>query len=102
MDHLHAYWRMEYVEAPKYPPGQNPFSTLPKLGDDRAALIVYRSSRSYLILNRFPYNPGRLLAVPFKEVCELEELTEIERGNLLDVIIFGKQLLSTALKPQAF
>jgi hypothetical protein len=65
MKHLHPYWRMEYIEAPKYPAEmRRPFSELPALGDDRAALIVHRSRRTYLILNRFPYNPGHLLAVP--------------------------------------
>ena len=75
MKHLHPYWRMEYIEAPKYPEAmRRPFSELPALGDDRAALIVHRSRLSYLILNRFPYNPGHLLAVPFREVVNLEDL----------------------------
>ena len=29
---------------------------------------------SYLLLNRFPYNPGHLLAVPYRDVTELEQL----------------------------
>lgn len=54
MQQLHAYWRMDYIEAPHYPASmQRPFTELPALGDDRAALIVHRSQRCYLILNRF-------------------------------------------------
>jgi len=34
--------------------GDNPFARLPKLGDDRAALIIWRGPTSYLILNKFP------------------------------------------------
>jgi ATP adenylyltransferase len=103
MQQLHAYWRMEYIEAPRYPATmQRPFTELPALGDDRAALIVHRGSLSYLILNRFPYNPGHLLAVPFREVTDLEQLTAAERADLFDEIILGQRLLSAALRPEGF
>ena len=94
---------MEYIEAPRYPANmQRPFTDLPALGDDRLALIVHRSPLSYLILNRFPYNPGHLLAVPFREVTGLEQLNSAERADLFDEIIFGQEVLSAALKPEGF
>ena len=101
MDHLHAYWRMEYVEAPKPPGGRSPFSEILKL-DDAEALIVHRSSLSYLVLNRFPYNAGHLLALPQREVAELELLETDERVDLFETIVLGKRLLATALKPDGF
>ena len=66
---------------------------------DRAALIVHRTKLSYLVLNRFPYNPGHLLAVPYREVVELEELSGAERADLMEEVIFGRRLLSAAMKP---
>ena len=94
---------MEYIEAPRYPAAmKRPFSDLPALGDDRAALIIHRSPLSYLILNRFPYNPGHLLAVPFREVSDLDDLTVPERADLFEELTFGKRLLTAALKPDAF
>jgi ATP adenylyltransferase len=102
MDHLHAYWRMEYIEAPRLPEGANPFAELPKLGNDTEALIIHRSPLSYLILNRFPYNPGHLLAVPFRAATDLTELAATERADLMDEIILGKDILKAAIKPHAF
>jgi ATP adenylyltransferase len=100
LQQLHAYWRMEYIQAPGYPPGmERPFTALPALGDDRTALIVHRAPLTYLILNRYPYNPGHLLAVPFRDVAELEELTPAERTDLMEEITFGKRLLAAAFKP---
>ena len=99
MQQLHPYWRMEYIEAPRYPATERPFLELPALGDDRAALIIHRSPHSYLILNRFPYNPGHLLAVPFRPVTELEQLEAAELSDLMEVIVFGKKILQAALKP---
>lgn len=102
MQQLHPYWRMDYIEAPRYPATKKPFTELPALGDDRAALIVHRSPLSYLLLNRYPYNPGHLLAVPLREVVELEELNAAERADLMDIIITAQALLRAALKPDGF
>jgi ATP adenylyltransferase len=103
MQQLHAYWRMEYIEAPRYPAAlKRPFTELPALGDDRAALIVHRTPLTYLLLNRFPYNPGHLLAVPYREVTDLEELTPAERTDLMEEMTFAKRLLTAALRPDGF
>jgi ATP adenylyltransferase len=100
MQQLHAYWRMDYIEAPRYPATmRRPFTELPAMGDDRLALIVHRSTHSYLVLNRFPYNPGHLLAVPYREVVELEELNKEERADLMEEIVFARRLLKAAMKP---
>lgn len=84
------------------PAFKRPFTELPSMGDDRAALIVHRTPLSYLMLNRFPYNPGHLLAIPFREVEDIEELTAAENADLFALITFGKKILKTALKPDGF
>ena len=102
MQSLHAYWRMEYIEAPRLPASKRPFTDLPSLGDDRAALIVHRGPLSYLMLNRFPYNPGHLLAIPFREMTDLEELTPAESADLMTVMAFGKRVLREVMAPDGF
>ena len=102
MEHLHAYWRMEYIEAPRQSSGGNIFAELPAMGDDAAALIVHRSPLSYLVLNRFPYNAGHLLAVPFRAATDLTELTAAERADLMDEIVYAKELLKAAIAPNSF
>ncbi len=102
MESLHAHWRMDYITAPRLPAGSCPFTALPLLGDDRAALIVHRSRLTYLMLNRYPYNPGHLLAIPFRETIELEDLTAEESADLMATMTFAKQLLAAALSPDGF
>lgn len=104
MDILHAYWRMDYVTSEGDPKSgkRSPFSDLPKLGDDRKALIVHRARFHYILLNRYPYNPGHLLVVPFREVAELEELDAQERAELMDLLILAQKILRKALHPDGF
>lgn len=90
---------MAYIAAPRFPKSQKPFSELPALGDDRAAMIVHRSPLSYLMLNRFPYNPGHLLAIPFREVNDITDLTPAESADLMAIIVFARRVLQHALNP---
>lgn len=103
MQHLHAYWRMEYIEAPKE--GSTfgkPFSEMPAANDDAATHILHRSSHTYIVLNRFPYNAGHLLVVPYREVAELAELKSEERTDFMDTLIVGQDILSRGLNPDGF
>ncbi len=103
MDILHSYWRTEYIRAPKGPGGiGNPFAKLAETKDDRAALIVYRGPTSYLVLNKFPYNPGHLLALPYREIGDLSDLRDDERSDLMETIVKGKVILARALNPDGF
>lgn len=104
MDILNAYWRMDYVQNQdkKEPSEHNPFVQLPKLGDDRTALIVHRGHAHYLVLNKFPYNPGHLLIVPYEAVPELTDLSTEDRNEMMELIVFGQNLLKRALSPDAF
>ncbi len=102
MEHLHAYWRMEYIEAPNHTERGNPFVELPKQNDDRTTHIVHRSDHAYLVLNRFPYNAGHLLAIPYREVADLADLEPEERLDLMDLLVVGTDLLRKALRPDGF
>lgn len=65
MQPLWAPWRVAYIEAP--PPGECVFCTLPRAegeAEERERLILGRSAHAFVMLNRFPYNPGHLLVIP--------------------------------------
>jgi hypothetical protein len=50
MEQLHPYWRMEYIEAPRYPDSQRPFTDLPALlsADEQVPLQCRASARDPL------------------------------------------------------
>lgn len=103
MQRLHAYWRMPYILAPKNPDeGGNPFTRIPQSGDDQKEYILYRGQWNYIVMNRYPYNAGHLLVLPFREVSDLDGLTLDERHELMDLIVKAQQLLTRALRPDGF
>lgn len=104
MDILHAYWRMDYVTAPpdRIQGHRNPFVALHQLGDDKGALIVHRAEHHYLLLNKYPYNPGHLMIVPYREVSELRDLSPAERAEFMDLIVLAQEVLQTVMKPDGF
>lgn len=101
--HLHSYWRMDYVAAPK-PLNKNEklFLNLPKSQNDEETLILFRSKYSYIVLNKYPYNAGHLLVVPFREVTDLKDLSNEELSDLMQMIIKSQDILTQALQPQGF
>ncbi len=93
---------MEYVEAPKFKNESNPFRDIPESEADEETCLLHRNELSYLVLNRYPYNAGHLLAIPYREVSDLSELNANERGELMNTIILGKEILQNALHPDGF
>ena len=102
MKRLHAYWRMPYILAPKNPDKGSPFAKIHQTGDDKTEYILYRGRWNYIVMNRYPYNAGHLLVLPFREVGELEGLEPQERYELMDMILKAQQILTRALKPDGF
>lgn len=102
MQSLHPYWRFQYITAPKAPGGGNPFAEIPKLADERASLLLYRGRTGYLVLNRFPYNGGHIMALPYRPVPTLGELNSDERAELMDLIVIAQDALTAAVKPDGF
>lgn len=102
MNNLHAYWRMEYVTQEKSPADRRPFVDLPKSNDDKASLIVSREKHSFILMNRYPYNAGHLLVLPYRELPDLEDLTQEELLCFTNTTVKAKRLLQKALNPNGF
>ena len=59
------------------------FSKILRSGvSDDEANIVHRGEFVFAILNAYPYGTGHTLVLPYREVAELEDLTEAEAAEL--------------------
>lgn len=108
MDRLWAPWRLAYVAAPKAddaPPAGEPSCFLCRAvasSDDRQNLLVHRSGRSVVVLNRFPYNNGHLLIAPTGHHGRPDELAD---ADLLDLQLVLKKMigvLERVMTPDGF
>ncbi|HEU4384464.1 MAG TPA: HIT domain-containing protein [Anaeromyxobacteraceae bacterium] len=85
MDRLWAPWRMASIDAPK--PEGCIFCLFPaQSGEaaDRQNLVVHRASRSFTMLNRYPYNSGHVMVVPRAHVARLDDLAPEDFDDLQD------------------
>lgn len=67
-----------------------------------ANLILYRTDKAFVLLNKYPYNCGHLLVVPNRHVGALERLTEEEASALMSLTRTTVRVMKQTLKPSAF
>lgn len=82
MESLHAPWRIEYILAPKPEKPTSLFAHIAHSSDDIANHVIVRDRTCYALLNRYPYNGGHVLVVPYKESPDLNGLTDDELADL--------------------
>lgn len=100
MKHLWSPWRLEYLTAPKS--GECVFCHAAKSSDDRENLVLLRDERCFMILNRFPYNNGHFMVVPYDHVPTLENLDAETLTNMMLLLNRGLAALRATMQPQGF
>jgi ATP adenylyltransferase len=103
MEQLHAPWRIGYILAPKTPPGDaSIFKQIADSSEDEANLVIVRARTCYALLNNYPYNGGHLMVVPYRQVADLEEMTDEEMLELMLVARRCIQALRQTMKAEGF
>ena len=107
-DRLQRLWtphRMNYiVGAPKMggsAGSSQPFTDIPNMSDEDG-LVVARGDLVYAVLNLYPYNPGHLMVVPYRQVSELEDLTDAESAELMKFTQRAIRVIKAVSRPDAF
>ncbi len=102
MDSLHAPWRIEYILSPKPELKPGLFARIAQASDDEANLVIARDRTCFALLNRYPYNGGHLMVVPYKEAADLNGLTDEEVADLWKLARRCLNALSAVMKPDGF
>jgi len=100
MQQMWTPWRMAYIRREKRPGCI--FCEMLGAEDDRGQLILHRSELSFLVLNKFPYNNGHLMAVPYRHVDTLEALTAEEAVDMMALVSLGIRVLRCSTNPEGF
>jgi ATP adenylyltransferase len=89
MDYLWTPWRYSYVTTADTKTGDCIFcAAAADKEHDRERLVVYRATRNFVILNRYPYTSGHLMVVPHEHV---DTLTRLGDETLFELIGLAKR-----------
>src|SRR3982751_1071327 len=100
IEKLWAPWRVEYFE--KEPRDMEFLMAAARASDDAAHLVIARRKTAFLMMNRYPYSVGHLMAVPYRKTADLASLGENEIVELWNLVTHAQALLQLATRAQGF
>jgi len=103
-DHLEtlwAPWRVEYFSRERIN-GEDFLAEAASTDDDAAHFVVCRRKNAFLILNKYPYSSGHLMAVPYKRTGRMEDLSADEALDVWNLAIHAQHLLREVTKADGF
>ena len=100
LETLWCPWRVEYFEREK--PNADFLSDAARASDDAAHLVITRRKDAFLMMNRYPYTVGHLMAVPYRKTADISALGENEIVGLWNLVAHAQALLRATMKAQGF
>ena len=97
MDRLYSPWRLKYVTAASGETSGGCIFCAALERDD--ALIVFRGTHTFVILNLFPYNNGHLMVVPNRHIGRLAAATDEELAELMHLTRTAEIAITAAYAP---
>lgn len=99
MKNLWTPWRMEHVLGKSERFEGCIFDFSKQVTQDKERLLLFRDDQVVVLLNRFPYTNGHLLAAPARHLPELSDLEAEEQGALMSMLSRCCEILRTTLQP---
>jgi ATP adenylyltransferase len=103
MKRLWAPWRMEYIlDEKKHESCLFCDVSKDKKSKDRVNLVLYRGKQCFVMLNRYPYNSGHLMVVPYFHTPTFDGLSDEVLFEFIKTIKKSVEILREALMPDGF
>lgn len=100
MERLWAPWRMEYIRDQQ--PAGCIFCRGLAGGDDRQSLILLRTRRSLVMMNRYPYVNGHLMVAPRRHTGSLHDLDPEDLLDLMETTRRCQSVLTDEMNPGGY
>ncbi|MBN2226024.1 MAG: HIT domain-containing protein [candidate division Zixibacteria bacterium] len=98
--YLWAPWRAEYILGPKEKGCI--FCNALKGRNDKKNLILYRGDKTFVIMNKFPYNSGHVMVVPYRHVGQIYRLIPAEAHEMIETVQLTVEVIKSVLNPESF
>ena len=107
MRRMWSPWRSQYIQTFKKPPkgpkrGRSLFTSAWKSRADDKHLIVCRGTHCFVIMNRYPYNSGHLMIVPYRQTSDIQELSLVELAEVMQMSQRAMRALDIVMHPQGY
>jgi ATP adenylyltransferase len=100
-ERLWTPWRLSYVtEASRTAPACIFCAAI--AGPDPDPLVVHRGERTFVILNKFPYNNGHVMVAPYRHVPRLSDLDATDLAELMALAQAAERALTDLYRPHGF
>jgi len=100
MDYLWSPWRYRYVAGVK--DDRCIFCAAAEARDDSQGLIVLRSRKNFVILNRYPYTSGHLMVVPYVHRATLAASEPETLAEMMALAQRSEQALEELYHPDGY
>ncbi|WP_298269525.1 HIT domain-containing protein [Geobacter sp.] len=100
MERIWAPWRTEYIFTEK--PSGCIFCLPQDTSEDREHLVLHRTPLSLVMLNRYPYTNGHLMAAPLRHTADMDSLSDEEMLDLFRTVGLCRAILHEEASPQGF
>jgi len=91
---------MDYILGKK--PSHCIFCEMQQEDRDRENLILHRRENTYVIMNRYPYNNGHLMVLPYVHVSTLEGLEPELMKDMMEHTQYSVDCLREEFSPEGF
>jgi len=99
---LWAPWRIGYIKGLDKGSGCFLCHNMQHPEQDDENLVLWRTARSIVVLNRFPYNNGHLLIAPARHIADLNEANDDELLELIALVRESQRALTFSIQPCGF
>ncbi len=101
MRQLWTPWRLAYILKDKKPAQKCVFCA--KItAEDAEEHVLYRGKHCFITLNRYPYNNGHLMVVPYLHTPSLESLDDETSLELMTLVRKTLHILRDSYHPDGF
>lgn len=97
-----APWRIDYIRRVKDEAQPPCFlcAAWEAPAEDADRLVLHRTDVGLIVMNRYPYTNGHLMAVPGEHVSDLIDLDAHRRAALMELTTLAERLIQATLNPQ--
>jgi ATP adenylyltransferase len=99
MEKLFSPWRLRYITSVHDRGRGCVFCRAARSRRDRENLVLVRGRDNFIILNKYPYNNGHLMIVPFAHVPTLTGASPEALAEMMGLAVVCEVALRTAYRP---